>query len=857
MPPDQVERCLASRDVLGSGRQSTKMVRGAVMLLLLLPVISSAPGRAQSGPQAITAAGGKPTLTLSPGSLTFSRQFVGTTSSARTVNVTNAGKSQVTGIAVEVSGNFSQMNTCSRNLASGASCTISVRFAPATFGTRAGAVMLTYNTGTQTLSLSGLGYTLASIAVTPANSSIQAGGTQQFTATAGYTDGVTQDLTASATWSSSVSSVATINATGLATGMGLGQTTIAARSGSISGSTVLGVTAARTLTSIAVTPANPSIQLGATQQFTAIGTYTDGGTQDLTRSIIWFSFDQKIAPIDAAGLATGVRQGQTTVAATSGSISGFALLTVTPGAPTSVTVTPANPSIETGGTQQFTAVGVFADGTMQDLTGSVTWASSIMSVATITTAGLATSLSQGQTTITATSGSISSSTLLKVRTLSSITVTPGNPSVQARSTQQFTATGNYADGTTGDITALAAWISSDVTVATISATGLATGAAQGQTTITASSGSISGSTLLTVTPAEHFIPTGNLNTARYGHTATLLGDGKVLIAGGADNNGYSTTAEVYDPETGIFSPTGNLTAARYGHTATLLNDGTVLIAGGYVPPPPNLCKPPDICPPPTPSALATAELYDPATGTFSSTGGLTVARYEHTATLLSDGGVLIAGGAGPSGFVLSNAEVYDPAHESFAITGNLNMARGYHTATLLNIGTDGKPGNNAVLIAGGLDNTDGPPNGELYDPMLRTFLLTGNENPSYFHTATLLGDGSVLIAGGRGSFGLINNADLYNAGGFLPGGSLNTPRWAHTATLLNNGTVLIAGGSGNNGATNSAELYDPATQFFQPSGNSLITARWEHTATLLKNGRVLIAGGHGEDSSPLASAELY
>ena len=174
--------------------------------------------------------------------------------------------------------------------------------------------------------------------------------------------------------------------------------------------------------------------------------------------------------------------------------------------------------------------------------------------------------------------------------------------------------------------------------------------------------------------------TGSMNADRTFGTGTLLKDGRVLLAGGA-NLGW-TSAELYDPSTGVFTPTGSMAVARWQHTATLLDDGRVLIAGGgrdqIV-------------------GVATAELYDPATGSFAITGSMTVGRSGHTATLLGDGRVLIAGGGtdGPD-VVTASAELYDPASETFEVTGSMSSARARHTATQL---SDGR-----VLVAGGVND---------------------------------------------------------------------------------------------------------------------------------------------------------
>jgi large repetitive protein len=225
-----------------------------------------------------------------------------------------------------------------------------------------------------------------------------------------------------------------------------------------------------------------------------------------------------------------------------------------------------------------------------------------------------------------------------------------------------------------------------------------------------------------------FSDTGSLGLAIYGNTATLLDSGLVLIAGGVDGSGYVSGAELYNPETGTFTPTGSLHTARAYHTATLLKNGMVLIAAGqYLP-----CR---SC-----TWTNSAELYNPSTGTFTVTGSLNSGRASHTATLLINGQVLIAGGT--SRFAsLSSAELCNPATGAFSTTGSMTTARDGHTATLLNNGT--------VLAAGGGPNS--APSAELYNPSTGTFAATGSMVTNRdAHTATLLGNGTVLIAGGYG-----------------------------------------------------------------------------------------------------------
>jgi len=344
--------------------------------------------------------------------------------------------------------------------------------------------------------------TLVSIAVTPANPSIAKGKTEQFTATGTFSDNSTQNLTSSVTWSSQTTSVATIAAGGLATALAAGTSQMQAVSGAISGTTTLTVSAPA-LVSIAVTPANPSIVKGKTEQFTATGTFSDNSTQNLTSSVTWTSQSSGIVTITAGGLATGVATGTSKIEAASGAVDGTTQLTVTAPTLVSIAVTPANPSIAKSATEQFTATGTFSDNSTQNLTGSVTWTSQTAGVATITAGGLATGVAAGTSKIQATSGAISGSTTLTVTvtapTLVSIAVTPANPSIVKGATEQFTATGTFSDNSTQNLTSTATWTSQTTTVATITTGGLATGVAAGTSTIKAASGAISGSTTLTVT----------------------------------------------------------------------------------------------------------------------------------------------------------------------------------------------------------------------------------------------------------------------------------------------------------------------------------------------------------------------
>lgn len=323
--------------------------------------------------------------------------------------------------------------------------------------------------------------------------------------------------------------------------------------------------------------------------------------------------------------------------------------------------------------------------------------------------------------------------------------------------------------------------------------------------------------------------TGSMTEGREGHSATLLPDGRVLVAGGAE----SATSELYDPGTGTWVASGVMTDARGGHSATALPDGRVLVAGGYRMGVDENGLGGNV-------ALTSAELWDPATGSWTAAAEMLAGQGGpgHTATLLPNGTVLVAGGY-PAGTMLATAALYDPATGSWTAAASMRLARGYHTATLLPDGT--------VLVAGSLSSQR---SAELYDPETDAWTETGSMvQGRHDFTATLLPDGTVLVTAYEGS----NTADLYDSetGSWTPTGPMSDVRLGtYRATLLADGTVLATGGVPNNGAV--VELYDPTTGTWAIAADTN-EPRQYHTATLLLDGRVLVAGGRGN----LASAEFY
>ena len=343
---------------------------------------------------------------------------------------------------------------------------------------------------------------LISIDVEPKAVSIALGTEQQFSAVGTFDDGSTQLLT-SVTWTSSVPGTATVNASGLATSVGTGSATISAISGSVTGTASLSVSSAA-LVSIAVTPANSSMAVGTTKQFTATGTFSDSSTQDLTLSVLWGSSSPATATINNLGSVGSLATGTTTISATLGAVSGSTTLTVSTAHLVSISIIPSNPRIEKGTSLKFTAVGTFSDGSTSSNLSGLSWKSSKPNIAQVRGSGLAHGKKAGTVTISATAAGIKGTTTLTVGTgtLTSVAITPLDSSVTLGNTQQFTATGSFNDGTTQDITLTTHWSSSSASVATIanapSVGGLATTHGVGTTSIGANAKGVTASTTLTV-----------------------------------------------------------------------------------------------------------------------------------------------------------------------------------------------------------------------------------------------------------------------------------------------------------------------------------------------------------------------
>ena len=393
----------------------------------------------------------------------------------------------------------------------------------------------------------------------------------------------------------------------------------------------------------------------------------------------------------------------------------------------------------------------------------------------------------------------------------------------------------------------------DYSVARVDTNGLVTGSAGGRALVIAQYlyGMFGDSVHVTVTHAPGtWAPGGLMDQGRWAHAGALLGDGRALITGGIV--GYcapgceiiGSSTELYDPATGTSTASGGMRAFRKEHTATVLNDGRMLLVAGRYG---GLVR----------EVQRTAELYDPATGTTAYTDSLgksdlvcCTGRRWHTATKLNDGRVLVAGGGGATSsnqsYALRQSELYDPGAGTFTPTGLMTIPRQTHTATLL---PDGK-----VLIVGGIGSSFqwGSLSAEIYDPGTGTFTLADSlAVERREHAAVALADGRVLVTGGynysSGTF--FASAEIYDpaTGQFAPTGNMTTGRWRHTATLLPNGQVLITGG-------NTADLYDPVSGTFTATG-AMFQSRNYHLAVLLPSGLVAVFGATSGNLNP--SIELY
>ena len=347
------------------------------------------------------------------------------------------------------------------------------------------------------------------------------------------------------------------------------------------------------------------------------------------------------------------------------------------------------------------------------------------------------------------------------------------------------------------------------------------------------------------------LPTNSMSFARGTHTATLLQDGRLLIAGGDDGSGrleaITDTSELYDPSTGRWEPGGAMGRQRTQHTATLLNDGRVLLVGGAG------VLQAGIQEQQLERPLIETDLFDPNSETWSFAGEISIPRDHVAGALLSDGSVLVAGGndgKGTETSVLASAEVFDPATGQWSSAGSMSQPRQGHSLVPL---ADG-----AALVAGGDAGEDPFQSVEIYDPSSATWSNAPDmADARERFAAVVLQDGKVLVVGGGGASGHLASAELYDPGNgaWSPAAEMSSTRLKPAAVVLQDGKVLVVGGLGAGQFLTTAEVYDPATDSWSDAG-SMETGRGFHTATLIDDGRVVVTGGFGF-SGPTNSTEIY
>jgi hypothetical protein len=842
--------------------------------------------------------------TLTPATLSFGDHVINVTSGAKTATLTNTQTVALTTSSIAIGGGTAPTDyvlTGSGNcplspqtLGPGESCTITVKFTPSALGSRTATLTVTDNASTspQTAALTGTGTSPVTVSPSAWTFASRTVGTTSAAKTFKLTNHLNSSLPVSTPVATGDFAVAS-NTCGTSVGplrtCTVGVTFMPTVAGSQTGTLALPYSAFGSPTivtlngtgivpyEISVSPANPAILLPVgqtTQQFTATGYFKKSATQDLTTLVTWSSSAPGIATISAAGVATAVVPGETTITAAFGGVSSSTTLNVTDFVYTGSLNTPRlSPTASLLNDGMVLMAGGSGDTTAElynPATGTFSYTPGNMIVAR--GGQTATLLNNGLVLIAGGYGYSDNLAVAELYNPATGTFTPTGIMTTTRYYHTATLLNN------GMVLIVGGW---------------------------GPNGYLASAELYNPTTGT-FTATGSLSATRIYHTATLLNDGMVLVAGGdtfssASKYGCAVVAELYNPATGTFTPTGSLNAARGRHTATLLNNGLVLMAGGG-----NSCVYDSLDP------IDSAELYNPATASFTLTGSLNSARESHTATLLNNGLVLMVGGYGFTNFpefsAIASAELYDPATGAFTLTGSLNTARVLHTATLLN--------NGMALMAGGqaeYPDYNSLASAELYGPDALTspdlqsiaispatstlspgttqqFIATGtfsdgsaqqlasvtwsssipavaqiSNDASNHGLALAFAPGTVTITAAAGSIsgsatltvrptGFVYTTNL----GTTIQSTLNTARYDHTSTQLNDGTALFVGGTFNGSTSlSSAESYNPALGTFTTLTATLHTARFRHTATLLSDGTVLIVGGTFKGDTPLGSAEIY
>jgi Domain of unknown function (DUF1929)/Glyoxal oxidase N-terminus/Bacterial Ig-like domain (group 2) len=602
------------------------------------------------------------------------------------------------------------------------------------------------------------------------------------------------------------------------------------------------------------------------QQFTATGTYSNGSKQNLTNTVTWNSASSSVATVAPGGLATAVGGGQTSVTATSGSVTGTSTLTVTAAVLTAIQVSPQVASLIVGSGQQFSATAIYSNGTSANITASATWTSSAATVASLSTStlGLATCIGTGITTVTASYGGLTGSTTLTVQDqLISIMVLPATATLVTGQTEQYSALGTYLSGVTENLTSSVTWNSSTGS-ASIASGGLATTATSGQTSISASLGSVTGSATLTVGLASvigQWNTLANLMPINPIHDA-LLPNGEVLVVTGSGSCApnvkgcptgppYGPTngggALLMDPFTGQVLNTFVLPFDMFCNGMAVLQDGTAFIAGG------NLQYNPF-------EGLADAAIFNPTTNTFTEQPNMAHGRWYPTVLTLADGTIMTFSGLNEDG-------VTNPAVEFFT------EGSGWSTQYIAPFTPDLYP--RLHLLPNGLVfYSSATPKSKMFNPS--TFTWNANFATTNWGGSRLYGssvmlplspannyDPQVMILGGGNP--ATDTTELIDLGAATPawqyGPPMTEPRIEMNAVILPTGNILALGGSLNNEdvttASLNADLYNPATNTFSSAGANAYPRLYHSVAMLLPDATVWVAGSNPAQNNFEPHIEIY
>ncbi len=428
---------------------------------------------------------------------------------------------------------------------------------------------------------------IKSISIDPPMATLVKGSTRPLVVTALYIDGTTGDVTAQSMFSTSAAPIASVSTGGVVMALAPGNATITATLGPLTATAAITVSTA-TVTGLAVLPETATTPAGTTLTFTADATLSDGTHQDVTASANWMSSATPVATV-VSGVATAIRAGTTTITAsfstgTGMPATGTATLTVTAGMLTSIQVGPVDPSVGINTTLNFTATGIYSDGTRADLTNQVAWSTSVPTVVSISPAGRAQTLARGMSTITATApgGQTGSSTVtVTPATLVSITVAPAMSTVMVGGTIALRATGNYSDNSTVDLTTSVTWTTSAMATASVSnaagTAGTVTGLAVGTATIIATSGTVAGRAAVTVSAAAlmSILVTPAMASTPVGTTVAMTATGRYTDGTTRDITtqvAWNSTPETVATVSNIMGTLGVVTAVSVGTarvTATL------------------------------------------------------------------------------------------------------------------------------------------------------------------------------------------------------------------------------------------------------------------------------------------------